>query len=325
MLRSGGVVAFPTETVYGLGANALDAAAVERVFAAKGRPATNPVIVHVADIEQLGEVVAEWPEEARRLSARFWPGPLSLVLARHPRIPAIVTAGGPTVAVRMPAHPVAERMIRAAGCPVAAPSANRSARISPTSARHVLRMLDGRIDLVLDAGSTPGGIESTVLDLTAEPPVVLRPGLIGRDELSAVLNRPVAIGEPDSSVNIASGLPVPPDQESPAAARSPGLQARHYAPQAPVECCRQGSRQRVQELAAAGKRVGWLHWQGERQLDDPHVEHIAMPRDAGEYAVRLYAALHRLEEAGVEQIIVDFPPNEETWLAIRDRLRRASR
>src|SRR5262249_17999279 len=158
---------FPTETVYGLGGNALDRAAVERIFEAKGRPATNPVIVHIAEVADVHALVADWPEEADRLAARFWPGPRTLVLPRGPPIPDGVTAGGPTVAVRLPAHPVARELIAAAGVPLAAPSANRSSRLSPTLAEHVLRDLDGRIDLILDGGPTTGGIESTVLDLTS--------------------------------------------------------------------------------------------------------------------------------------------------------------
>ncbi len=170
VLRGGGLVAFPTETVYGLGALALDAAAVGRIFAAKGRPANNPVIVHIADLKQIEQVAAEWPDAAERLARRFWPGPLTLVVPRNADVPDATTAGGPTVAVRVPAHPVALALLRAVGAPVAAPSANRSAELSPTLAEHVLRGLDGRIDLVLDGGPTAGGIESTVLDMTTSPP-----------------------------------------------------------------------------------------------------------------------------------------------------------
>ena len=176
MLRRGGLVAFPTETVYGLGANALDAEAVRHIFAAKGRPATNPVIVHVAEIARVREVVADWPPLAERLAGRFWPGPLTLVLPRHPALPALVTAGGPTVAVRVPLHPVALALLRAAVVPVAAPSANRSTRLSPTRAEHVLAGLAGRIDLLLDGGPASGGLESTVLDVTTVPPRLLRRG-----------------------------------------------------------------------------------------------------------------------------------------------------
>ena len=187
MLRGGGLAAFPTETVYGLGANALDAAAVARIFAAKGRPANNPLIVHLADAAQVREIAADWPESASRLAERFWPGPLTLVLPRRDIVPDIVTARGPTVAVRVPAHPVAQALLRAAALPLAAPSANRSTELSPTRAEHVLRGLEGRIDLLLDGGPTAGGIESTVLDVTIMPPRLLRPGLIGVAQLEAVI------------------------------------------------------------------------------------------------------------------------------------------
>src|SRR5262245_52423466 len=170
VLRAGGLVAFPTETVYGLGANALDATAVRRIFTAKGRPANNPLIVHVAGAAHVGRVAAAWPALAARLAERFWPGPLTLILPRSAAVPDEVTAGGPTVAVRVPAHPVARALLEAAGVPVAAPSANRSTQLSPTTAAHVLRGLNGRIDLLLDGGPTAGGLESTVLDLTTEPP-----------------------------------------------------------------------------------------------------------------------------------------------------------
>src|SRR5262249_34135404 len=161
LLRAGGLVAFPTETVYGLGANALDASAVARIFAAKGRPANNPLIVHVAEADEARQVAADWPEAAARLAERFWPGPLTLVLPKRAIVPDAVTANGPTLAVRVPAHPVAQALLRAAGVPVAAPSANRSTELSPTRAEHVLRGLDGRIDVLLDGGPTAGGIEST--------------------------------------------------------------------------------------------------------------------------------------------------------------------
>ncbi len=312
LIRAGQLVAFPTETVYGLGANALDAAAVGRIFAAKGRPATNPVIVHVAGLDQLASVVADWPVAAQRLADRFWPGPLSLVLPRHSQVPDIVTAHGPTVAVRMPAHPVAERLIRAAGVPIAAPSANRSMRISPTSAQHVLKTLDGHINLVLDGGTSARGLESTVLDLTVSPPRLLRPGLIGAAEISAVLGQQIS-GEKVSTTSEAS---VP--------KKSPGLSARHYAPTAPLECLEQGGRERVLELIAAGARVGWLCGERSSRLEAAGCEQISMPHDPAGFAMRLYAALYRCDELGVDRIVADLPPAQEQWIAVRDRLARAS-
>src|SRR5579872_2410044 len=189
LLRAGRLVAFPTETVYGLGAKALSAEAVARIFAAKGRPAYNPVIVHVSDAGAAQELVADWPDIADRLAAAFWPGPLTLVLPKSLLVPDEVTAGSQTVAVRVPSHAVALALLRAAGAPVAAPSANRSMLLSPTTAEHVLEGLDGRIDAVLDAGPAPGGIESTVIGLADSPPRLLRPGLISPAQIEAVIGR----------------------------------------------------------------------------------------------------------------------------------------
>ena len=187
ILRRGGVVAFPTETVYGLGANAMDAAAVQSIFAAKGRPADNPVIVHVADTAAARRLAAHWPDIATLLAEKFWPGSLTLILPKRPEMPEVVTAGGSTVGIRVPAHPIALELLRVAEIPIAAPSANRSTQISPTTAAHVMQSLNGRIDLVLDGGPTTGGLESTVLDLTVDPPRILRPGLVTRQQLQAVI------------------------------------------------------------------------------------------------------------------------------------------
>jgi L-threonylcarbamoyladenylate synthase len=310
VLRAGGLVAFPTETVYGLGANALDAAAVGRIFAAKGRPANNPLIVHISGPEKATEVVAVWPELAARLAERFWPGPLTLVLPKHPDVPDVITAGGPTVAVRVPAHPVALALMRAAGTPLAAPSANRSTRLSPTRAEHVLRGLDGRIDLVLDAGPTAGGLESTVLDLTTVPPRLLRPGLVAPDAIEEVIGpitRAAAKATP-------AATPLP----------SPGMLARHYAPSVALECVSGDGRERVEELRREGLRIGWLTFAAPTGREDAGVPTKIMPLDPAAYAARLYAALHELDAAGVDRIVVELPPDGDEWLAARDRLRRAS-
>lgn len=307
VIRRGGLVAFPTETVYGLGASALDPAAVGHIFAAKGRPANNPVIVHVANVEQVSRVAADWPESARRLAERFWPGPLTFVLSKQLALPDGVTAGGATVAVRMPSHPVALALIRAAGVPLAAPSANRSSHLSPTRAEHVLRGLDGRIDLVLDGGPTTGGLESTVLDLTASPPRLLRPGLFTRGALEEVIGAVSA-----AAPAVAGERPLP----------SPGMLARHYAPRVPLECPVDPAT-RVKELSRGG-RVGWLAL-GEPEEEVPAgVTVRVLPPDPPAYAAQFYAALHELDAAGVERIIVSTPPEGEEWLAVRDRLRRAS-
>jgi L-threonylcarbamoyladenylate synthase len=308
ILRAGGLVAFPTETVYGLGAHGLDPAAVARIFAAKGRPPSNPLILHVHDRAGALSLAAEWPEPAERLARRFWPGPLTLVVPRSPIVPDLVTAGGPTVAVRMPAHPVARALIEAAGVPIAAPSANRSTQLSPTRAEHVLSGLNGRIALLLDGGPTAGGLESTVLDVTCSPPRLLRPGPIGPTELEAItgpIARPAAAAE--------SGQPL----------RSPGLLARHYAPRAPLECVADGQ-ERAAELCRRGFRVGWLTF-ASPSVHAPHGAEVRfMPADPVAYAAQLYAVLHELDDAGVERILVALPPDEEAWLAIRDRLRRAA-
>jgi L-threonylcarbamoyladenylate synthase len=310
VLRGGGLVAFPTETVYGLGANALDAAAVARIFAAKGRPPNNPLIVHVADAEAARPLAAAWTDIAARLAERFWPGPLTLVVPRSEVVPDVVTAGGPTVALRVPAHGVAHALLQAANLPIAAPSANLSSNLSPTRAEHVLRDLDGRIDLVLDGGPTPGGLESTVLDVTALPPRLLRPGLVLPAELAEVIG-PIHIG-------------TGPEQDSSESLLSPGMLRRHYAPRAPLECVTAGGRRRVEQLCAAGMRVGWLAFDEPGGPEPPGLVAVVMPHDAAAYAARLYAVLHDLDQAGVERIVVAEPPDDPAWLAVRDRLRRAA-
>jgi L-threonylcarbamoyladenylate synthase len=307
LLRHGGLVAFPTETVYGLGGNALDAAAVSRIFAAKGRPGNNPLIVHLAAADEVAQVAAAWPESAARLAERFWPGPLTLVLPRHPHVPDAVTAGGPTVAVRVPAHPVAQALLRAAGIPVAAPSANRSSRLSPTRAEHVLQDLGGRVELILDGGPCKGGIESTVLDLTAAPPRLLRPGLVSLADLQGVL------GEVHIGRQPAAGEALP----------SPGMLPRHYAPRTPLECVEGDGRRRVEELAGQGRRVGWVR-RGGGTVAPPQALLRVLPADPAAYAAGLYAVLHELDAATLERIVVDLPPDTPEWLAVRDRLRRAS-
>lgn len=310
VLRRGGLVAFPTETVYGLGANALDAAAVLRIFVAKGRPADNPLIVHVAGAVDARPLVADWPEAADRLAARFWPGPLTLVLPRSAQIPDVVTAGGPTVAVRSPAHPVARALIAATGLPVAAPSANPSARVSATRAEHVLAGLGGRIDLILDGGPTPGGIESTVLDLTGTPPRVLRPGLVTPADIEHVIG---LVLRPPAQTSAVSGPQ-----------RSPGMLGRHYAPRVPLDCV---SEEQAGGCVAAwhaqGRRVGWLTF-APPDAGTADVLMLQMPADPAAYGARLYDALHALDAAGVDRIVVSLPPDTEEWLAIRDRLRRAA-
>ncbi len=309
VLCRGGLVAFPTETVYGLGANALDAAAVAGIFSAKGRPATNPLIVHVPDRAAAARVVAAWPEVAERLARRFWPGPLTLVLPKREGVPAAVTAGGPTVAVRVPAHPVALALLRAAGVPVAAPSANASTRLSPTQARHVLRSLGGKIELVLDAGPTPGGIESTVVDLTVSPPRVLRPGLVASAEIGSV----IGALEGRAPVRAPGGI-----------AASPGLQPVHYAPRTRLLLVETNADKAAERLSAAGQKVGFIPFASPAEPIPAGAETLRLPPDSAGYAARLYAALHELDEKGLDVIVVEPPPDTEEWQAVRDRLQRAA-
>jgi L-threonylcarbamoyladenylate synthase len=308
VLRRGGLVAFPTETVYGLGANALDPDAVAGIFRAKGRPPNNPVIVHVAEPAEARQIVADWPDIAERLARRFWPGPLTLVLPKRDVVPDIVTAGGPTVAVRVPAHPVALALVRAAGVPIAAPSANRSTQLSPTRADHVLDAFVDQIDFLLDGGPTPGGLESTVLDLTTTPPRLLRPGLITPTDLETLIGPIGRIGPMCG----AESLP------------SPGMMSRHYAPRTPLECVEGDAKPRVKELVAAGERAAWVG-RGPDESASEGLFRFEMPSSPKEYAALLYAALHLLDNPWFfTRIVVELPPDTPEWLAVRDRLRRAS-
>lgn len=314
IIGRGGLVAFPTETVYGLGANALDADAVGRIFTAKGRPAMNPLIVHIAEISEVRQIADDWPQAAARLAQSFWPGPLTLVLPKAAAVPDVVTAGGATIAVRLPAHRVARGLICAAGVPLAAPSANRSMRISPTRAEHVLAGLAGRIDLVLDGGPTPGGLESSVLDLTVSPPRLLRPGLISRAEIEAVIGPILLPGQNAKRLD---------DSAASGPLRSPGTMQRHYAPTAPLECVTSESWRRVEELHRQGARIGWLTFHGGAAVTASGVSVIELPDDPAGYAAGLYAALHAFDAQAVDRIVVEMPPEIDAWLAIRDRLRRA--
>lgn len=294
-LRAGELVAFPTETVYGLGANARDPEAVARIFAAKGRPPSNPVIVHVADPNGAHAIVAEWPQTANTLAHAFWPGPLTLVLPKHPDIPAIVTAGGSTVAVRCPAHPIARELIRLAGVPVAAPSANRSGELSPTTAAHVARSLGDRVGWILDGGSCPGGIESTVVAVTPNGVKLLRPGLILETQLQEIVGD-LIVTEPVSN----STKPLP----------SPGMLTRHYAPRTALEI--------VEDEAELLFLMNLYHTAGLK---------VACWQPKGspvEVATGLYAELHALDAGGFDRIIAILPPNHDDWQAIRDRLTRAA-
>ena len=303
ILLAGGLVAFPTETVYGLGADGLDPEAVARIYTAKGRPTTSPVILHVADATDARRLVSHWPESAGSLAERFWPGPLTLVLPASEMVPSIVRAGGPTVALRCPAHPVALALIRAAGRPLAAPSANRSQHLSPTRAEHVASSLGEAVDLILDGGPTAAGLESTILDLSGVRPRILRPGPIAPAELAAIIG-PVDLWE---------GAVKAGDTQA-----APGMAERHYAPRARLELVAPET-----GLAASSGRVAYVALGTLPPLPDG-VRGILLPLDAEAVGTRLYALLHELDAAGLERIVMELPPEGEAWLAVRDRLRRAS-
>jgi L-threonylcarbamoyladenylate synthase len=308
IITRGGLVAFPTETVYGLGADATNATAVAGIFAAKGRPSYNPLIVHAADVTGVARCVTSWPDAARALAERFWPGPLTIVLPKSQAIPDIVTAGLQTVGVRVPNHPVALALLREAGVPIAAPSANRSMHVSPTIGDHVATSLGGTPDLILDAGPVSVGIESTVLDLSAAVPTVLRPGMISAEDLSAVLGH-VAV----ASAHVADG----------AARPSPGMMDRHYSPTAHVVVAESDAARRVALAEATkGRRVVAMT---RMPIDDPAITVWPMPDGAAEYARLLYGMLHRADAEGYDVVVVEAVPGGAAWDGVRDRLRRAAR
>lgn len=284
LIRAGKLVAFPTETVYGLGANALDPAAVERIFQAKGRPRNSPLIVHVDSVEMARGLALRWPPAAEILADRYWPGPLTLVLPKRAGIPDIVTAGLPTVGLRMPAHPLALELIHAAGVPIAAPSANRFTELSPTAAGHVP---DELADFVIDGGPARVGIESTVLSLVGDP-VLLRPGIIPLPDIEALIGPVRLAADPADGAHA-----------------SPGMHTRHYQPSTRVFLLGPG------EPVPPG-RGAWLRIGRE------------MPADPLAYAAELYAALHRLDEQHLDWIAVERPPDAPEWAGVQDRLKRAA-
>jgi L-threonylcarbamoyladenylate synthase len=298
LLRAGQLVAFPTETVYGLGANALDENAVVKIFEAKGRPRTSPLIVHVASVEMLPTVISEWPTTAQRLAEKFWPGPLTLVLPKQANVPGLVTAGLDTVGVRMPAHPVALALIRECDLPLAAPSANRFTQLSPTTAEHVRRGLGERVDLVLDGGACTVGIESTVLSLAGDVPMLLRPGGISREQIEDV------IGQVERLTGAVEG-----------AHASPGLHERHYSPRTRLLLSKDGD-------VPGNGRGAYLQLHHRPSSDDVRV--VLMPDVPVDYATTLYKTLHDLDAEGLDWIAVEQPPLTPGWEAVQDRLRRAA-
>ena len=307
VLRRGGLVAFPTETVYGLGARALDKVHVRRIYEAKGRPSANPLIVHVASVAAAGEVAVleDWIVS---LGAALWPGPVTFVLPRRPHVPDEVTGGGATVAVRVPAHPVALGLLRALGEPLAAPSANRSTELSPTTAAHVVASLGSRVDLVLDGGPTLRGIESTVVDLTGEFATILRPGALSR----------AAVGSALAGVGrrlLVRGLPA---EDGPGPARSPGLSDRHYAPSARLLLVATADLGKTLAREGRGVTVKVLSYSA------LFADGVSLPADPVRYAERLYATLRELDRTA-DLIVVEEPPRTDAWEAVLDRLHRAAR
>lgn len=313
-LRHGALVAFPTETVYGLGANGLDASAVAGIFEAKGRPAWNPVILHVDGVDQACTLATSWPNAATRLATAFWPGPLTIVVPKAAVVPDAVTAGLPAVALRMPAHPVALALIRALGAPIAAPSANRFTELSPTTAAHVAASLGDRVAIILDGGPADVGIESTVVDVSGPVPMLLRPGTISREAIEAALG--TALSDPDQE-----------SDEDAVPRVSPGRVERHYAPRASVWLVDAGDSaalaQALAEPAAAGKTVAALVIDWSLALP-ARVRLVRMPRDPLAYARALYATLHALDAEGVATVAIERPPCTSAWAGVHDRLSRAS-
>jgi len=303
ILRAGGLVGMPTETVYGLAANALDVRAVARVFAAKGRPVFDPLIVHLADISELSRIVAHVPALAWRLAEACWPGPLTLVMPKSDSVPDLVTAGLRGVGVRIPAHAMARQLLRECGCPLAAPSANTSGCVSPTSASHVVKDLQGKVEMILDAGSCELGIESTVVDVRDENIQILRPGSVTSSMISEVLR--CKVNQPDSLV-------VPN-----AAMVSPGMLEKHYAPRTVAIWIETDFWQIAGEMKTKGLQIGVLAME-----KTPGA--LCLGKDPVEYARKLYGALHALDDMGLDRILVIAPPDLPEWFAVRDRLRRAT-
>jgi L-threonylcarbamoyladenylate synthase len=311
-LRAGEAVALPTETVYGLAANALDEKAVAKIFQIKGRPTNNPVIVHVASAEMAKRCVNNWPGNADKLAKAFWPGPLTLVLPRAKEIPDLVAAGGATVGVRWPSHPFIQAVIRRCDFPLAAPSANLSSRISPTSAGHVRKQLGGKISLIVDGGQSQIGIESTVLDLSVDPPQVLRPGMIHAESLAAVAGK----------VRSAKC-----EVRSEAVIRSPGQLQKHYSPSARLLVLNWHDDSDLRyQLSALNAQPSTCFVIAHTHI--PSAENFArvsiIPHDTEAFARAIYAELHRCDEAGAKLIVVEAPPELPEWLGIADRLKRAA-
>ena len=323
LLRAGELVVFPTETVYGLGANALQSVAVERIFEAKGRPYSDPLIAHIADMAALEQLVTEIPDEAYTLARAFWPGPLTLILPASSLVPKMVTAGQPTVAVRMPSHPVAQALIRATGTPIAAPSANRFMHVSPTTAQHAFADLHGRVQIILDSGPCEVGVESTILDLCSDTPTILRPGGLSLEALRTVL--------PHVQPPARHSKPAAQHEET-EAQKAPGQMPVHYSPAVPAylfagtpEEIRAALLKQVQQHRAQGEEVGLLIADEDLETLRHSGAHIyLLGKTVQEAATRLYAGLRTLEESGVQVILCRDFSEQGLGMAIRDRLLKAT-
>lgn len=312
ILRDGGLVAFPTETVYGLGANALSERAVARVFEVKARPRFDPLIVHISSLEWLPRLTSEFPPLASLLANRFWPGPLTLVLPKTSTVPDLVTAGCPTVAIRVPDHPVALRLLRAVDLPIAAPSANPFGQISPTCAEHVREQLGSQIDLILDGGPCRVGVESTVLQITPQGPLLLRPGGTTLEEIEEMVGQVQLPGTSSTNVPVAGLV-------------SPGTLARHYAPRTALVLRKCETASVSEGEPGSSGRVGLLSLCGDEQNSEfAHVEVLSRTGDLREAAANLFAALRRLDAAGLDLIVAETFPEVGLGRALNDRLRRAA-
>lgn len=313
LLRQGRLVAFPTETVYGLGADASNADAVAGIFKAKGRPATHPLIVHIGDVASLYDWADTVPEAALKLAERFWPGPLAIILPKKPEVPLAVTGGQDTVGLRMPNHPVALALLKSFGGGIAAPSANRFCRISPTQAIHVSEELGDAVDMILDGGPCQVGVESTIVDLSGNQPRLLRPGHITREEIEAVLQTELLL--PSNKA---------PEPETSDEVRAPGMMAVHYAPTTPaILCPTEQLPERLRQLTALGKKIGLLSCRQDI-AETEQVRVVRLPDNAADYAQNLYAALRQLDSMQLDLILAEQPPQTESWRAINDRLGKAT-
>jgi L-threonylcarbamoyladenylate synthase len=312
VLRRGGLVAFPTETVYGLGADALNEEAVRRIFEAKGRPPDNPIIVHVGNMEQVYSLVEDVPPDAERLMEAFWPGPLTLIFYKSPIVSDIVTGGSPKVGIREPQNEIALTLLNLFGRPIAAPSANASGRPSPTKAEHVIEDLGDKVDLIIDGGDVSFGVESTVLDITTDPPVLYRPGACPKEEIEKVLKKKIVFWKEVKKENIPS----------------PGLKYRHYAPKVPLYIIEEFNeiwQNKIRSWIKEGKKVGVLASEETKNIypKDLKVYVIGSRSDLYNIALNLFPSLRRLEKE-VDIILAESYPEEGIGLAIMDRLKRAA-